>query len=145
MRLATVSPWGQRIYVCRPAANSSPEAPAAGKVEDGRHPGNRHASRLLMSGKKITYFIENAPDWAFIKGERGIGNGAYDTKFYNHSRQVIMVVPDGVAKVALWYPTGSIANRPRHPAAPGSKPVIATVHNNIAAFIAPAQIRSPPP
>ena len=54
-----------------------------------------------------------------------------------------MVVPDGVAKMALWYPTGSIANRPRHPAAPGSKPVIATVHNNIAAFIAPDRFDRP--
>jgi hypothetical protein len=80
---------------------------------------------------------------AYIKGGRALGSGAYDTKVYNHPRRVIMVVPDGVAKVALWYPTGSIANHPKHPITPGSKPVVATVHNNIAAFIAPRRFERP--
>jgi hypothetical protein len=45
-----------------------------------------------------------------------------------------MIVPDGVAKVALWPATGSIAKHPRRPTTPGSRPIVVTVHNNIAAF-----------
>jgi hypothetical protein len=96
----------------------------------------------LISGNTITYFSGSA-DLAEINGGRAVGNGAYDTMVYNHPRQVIMVVPDGVAKVALWYPTRSIANHPEHPITPGSEPVIATVHDNIAAFTAPRRFERP--
>lgn len=54
-----------------------------------------------------------------------------------------MVVPDGVAKVALWYPMRSIANHPKHPITPGSNPVIVTVHDNITAFFAPRRFERP--
>ena len=82
MRLATVSPWGQRIYVVPflpPTAAQKRRLP--GKWRTAATPTTATLAVYPMSGKKITYFIENAPDSAFIKGGRGIGNGAYDTKF----------------------------------------------------------------
>jgi hypothetical protein len=138
MRLAAVAPWGQRICVVPflpPTAAQKRRLPSKWSGTATRTTVTRQI--FAPSGNRITYFFGSGAAPAFIEGGRAIGNGAYDTKAYNHPRQVIMVVPDGVAKVAQWYPTGSIANHPKHPITPGSKPVIAAVHDNIAAFIAP--------
>jgi hypothetical protein len=139
-RLATVAPWGQRVYIVPflpPTAAQKRRLP--GKWRTAATQTTATLAVYPMSGEKITAFIEDAPDQAFIKGGRAIGNGAYDTKVYDHPRQVIMFVPDGVAKVALWYPNRSIANHPEHPVTAGSKPVIVNVHDNIAALLAPGR------
>jgi hypothetical protein len=147
IRLATVTPWGQRLYV---VPFLPPTAAAKRRLPRKYRTGGSQITTAttvtlqpyLISGNTITYFNGGA-DPAEIDGGRAVGDGAYDTNVYNHPRQVIMVVPDGVAKVALWYPTGSIANHPRHPITPGSQPVVATVHDNIAAFIAPRRFERP--
>jgi hypothetical protein len=84
-------------------------------------------------GRHDTYFFGTSTDPTYINAGRAIDNGADAAKLYNHPRQIIMVVPDGVAKVALWAPTGAVANHPKHPTTPGSKPVVVSVHDNIAA------------
>jgi hypothetical protein len=144
MRLATGTAWGQRVYVVPflpPTAAEKRRLPR--KYRSGGTPTTATLQLLPMSGNNVTDFYGDGATAAVINGGRALGNGAYDTKVYNHPRQVIMVVPDGVAKVALWYPTGSIANHPKHPITPGSTPVVATVHDNIAAFIAPRRFERP--
>jgi hypothetical protein len=144
IRLAAVSPWGERVYVVpflAPTAAEKRRLPR--KDRSGSAPTTATLQILPIPGNKITDFYGQGATPAVINGGRVIGNGAYDTKVYNHPRQTIMVLPDGIAKVALWYPTGSIANHPKHPIAPGSKPIVATVHNNIAAFIAPRRFGRP--
>jgi hypothetical protein len=145
MRLATVTPWGQRIYVVPFLAPTAAERRRLPRKDRsiGNIPTGATVAIYPMSGDTITYFLGTAADPAYIKGGRVLGNGAYDTKLYNHPRQVIMVVPDGVSKVALWAPTGAVANHPKHPTMPGSKPVVVSVHNNIAAFIAPRTFERP--
>lgn len=148
MRLATVTPWGQRVYVVPflpPTAAEKRRLPRKYRTGGSQlaPPTTATLQIFPMSGNKVTDFFGNGAPAAVINGGRVIGNGAYDTKVYNHPRQVIMIVPDGVARVALWYPTGSIANHPKHPITPGSKPVVATVHDNVAAFIAPRRFKRP--
>jgi hypothetical protein len=144
-RLATVTPWGQRIYVVPFLAPTAVEKRRLPRKD--RSIGNISTGATVaiypMSGDTITYFFGTAAAPAYIKGGRVLGNGAYDTKLYNHPRQVIMVVPDGVSKVALWAPTGAVADHPKHPTTPGSKPVVVSVHNNVAAFIAPRTFERP--
>jgi hypothetical protein len=145
MRLATVTPWGQRIYVVPflpPTPAQKHRLPRTDR-SSGNIPTSATVAIYPMSGDTITYFFGTAADPAYINGGRALGNGAYDTKLYNHPRQVIMVVPDGVSKVALWAPTGAVANHPKHPTTPGSKPVVVSVHNNVAAFIAPRTFERP--
>lgn len=85
MRLATISPWGQRIYVVPflpPTAAQKRRMP--GEWRGAATPTTATLAVYPMSGKKITAFVENPPDSAFIKGGRALGNGAYDTKVYDH-------------------------------------------------------------
>jgi hypothetical protein len=145
MRLATVTPWGQHVYVVpflAPTATERRRLPHKYR-STGNIPTGATVGIYPISGDTILYFFGTAADPAYINGGRALGNGAYDTKLYNHPRQVIMVVPGGVAKVALWAPTGAVANHPKHPTMPGSKPVVVSVHNNIAAFIAPRTFERP--
>lgn len=148
MRLATVTPWGQRIYVVPflpPTVAQKRRLPRRYRIGGERVATPTTVTLWIFptSDGRSTDFFGGGAGPAFIKGGRALGNGAYDTKLYDHPRQVIMVVPDGVARVALWYPVGSIAKHPNNPIAPGSKPVIATVHDNIAAFIAPRRFERP--
>jgi hypothetical protein len=129
MRLATIAPWGQRIYVVPFLAPTE----QAKKGLPRRDQGAAVASTAALTTYPVT--AGNGVR-AEIEGGRDIGNGDYAHGEKPGSRWV-MVVPDGVAKVALWPATGSIAQHPRHPTTPGSKPIIVTVHNNIAAFHAP--------
>ncbi len=106
MRLATITPWGQRIYVVPflpPTAAERRRLPRKYRIGGERiaTPTTVTLHIFPMSGHRITYFFGGGAAPAFIEGGRVLGNGAYDTKFYKHPRQVIMVVPDGVAKVAL--------------------------------------------
>jgi hypothetical protein len=135
MRLATVAPWGQPIFVV-------PFLP----------PTSQAKQRLPRKYRDVTVPTQPAL-WTFpinhgnggpgipaeIEGGRDITNMAWvqgATRGPAVSRWV-MVVPDGVEKVALWEATGSTSQHPRPPTRPGSKPILVTVQNNIAAFVAP--------
>lgn len=124
VRFATVAPWGAKIFlvVYRPlTAQAIARLPKKQRVV-------ARATKLslgiyaagLSSGFQSTAAIEGGRDWA---------NSAT-----GQSNQFAMVLPDGVAKVALWNSTGSIRAHPRPLVAPHSKPVIVTVHNNVAAI-----------
>jgi hypothetical protein len=133
MRLATVAPWGQRIYMV-------PFLPPT-KQELSRVPGLSGAANIPKTAAVWTYPINPGSSLGVpteIEGGRYVTNMAY-VKGVKRGPAVtrwVMVVPDGVAKVALWQATGSISQHPRHPTKPGSKPIVVAVHNNIAAFIA---------
>ncbi len=129
MRLATIAPWGQRIYV----------VPFLAPTEQAKKRLPRKDQRVTAAttAALATYPVTGGNGIpAEIEGGRDIGNGDFAHGEKPGSRWV-MVVPDGVAKVALWPATGSTAQHPRHPTTPGSKPIIVTVNNNIAAFRAP--------
>ena len=129
MRLATIAPWGQRIYVVPFLAPTEPAKKRLPRKDQG--------VTVATTAALATYPVTGGDGIpAEIEGGRDIGNGDYAHGEKPGSRW-LMVVPDGVAKVALWAATGSTAQHPRHPTTPGSKPIIVTVDNNIAAFHAP--------
>jgi hypothetical protein len=129
MRLATIAPWGQRIYVVPFLAPTT----QAKKRLPRKDQGVTVASTAGLATYPVTGG-DGVP--AEIEGGRDIANADYAHGEKPGSRWV-MVVPDGVAKVALWPATRSIAHHPRHLTTPGSRPIIVTVDNNIAAFRAP--------
>jgi hypothetical protein len=129
MRLATIAPWGQRIYVVPFLAPTT----QAKKRLPRKDQGVTVASTAGLATYPVT---GGAGIRAEIEGGRDIANGDYAHGATPGSRWV-MVVPDGVAKVAIWPATRSIVQHPRHPTTPGSKPIVVTVNNNIAAFHAP--------
>jgi hypothetical protein len=133
MRLATVAPWGQPIYMV-------PFLPPT-KQELARVPGASRAGNIPKTAAVWTYPINPGSSLgvpAEIEGGRYATNMAWvkGAKRGPAATRWVMVVPDGVARVALWQATGSISQHPKHPTKPGSKPIIVAVHNNIAAFIA---------
>lgn len=133
MRLATVAPWGQRIYMV-------PFLPPT-KRELSRVPRGSRTGNIAKTAAIWTYPINTGSSLgvpAEIQGGRYVTNMAWvkGAKQGPAATRWVMVVPDGVAKVALWPATGSISQHPKHPTRPGSKPIIVTVHNNVAAFIA---------
>ncbi len=124
VRLATIAPWGAKIFLVpyRPLTRQAiAKLPRKQQVL---------ASATKMSlgiyGTGLTSGFLPAAD---IEGGRDLANSAT-----GHSDQAAMVLPDGVAKVALWNSTGSIRAHPHPLIAPGSKPVVVAVHNNVAAF-----------
>jgi hypothetical protein len=133
MRLATVAPWGQRIYMV-------PFLPPT-KRELSRVPGGSRAGNIAKTAAIWTYPINTGSSLgvpAEIQGGRYVTNLAWvkGVKRGPAATRWVMVVPDDVVKVALWQATGSSSQHPRHPTKPGSKPIIVAVHNNIGAFIA---------
>ena len=113
VRVATITPWGQRIYVVPFLAPTD---------QAKRRLPRRDQGAAVASTAALTTYPVTAGNGvpAEIEGGRDVGNGDYAHGEKPGSRWV-MVVPDGVAKVALWPATGSIAQHPRHPTAPGSK------------------------
>jgi hypothetical protein len=133
MRLATVAPWGQPIYV---VPFLPPDKQALSRV-----PSLRHAGNIPKTAAVWTYPINPGSSLgvpAEIQGGRYVTNMAWvkGVKQGPAANRWVMVVPDGVAKVALWQATGSISQHPKRPTKPGAKPIIVAVQDNIAAFIA---------
>jgi hypothetical protein len=133
MRRAAVAPWGQPIYVV-------PFLPPT-----------RHAVQNVPPKDRVGNAARTATVWTYpisagsplgspteIESGRDVTNMAW---VHGGNRgpaanRWVMVVPDGVAKVALWPATGSISHHPGHPTNPGFRPIVVPVHGNIAAFIA---------
>lgn len=138
MRLATVAPWGQPIYVVPFLPPTAAEKRRLPRKDRSITTASTVALQVYpAAGDKLTLFGNNPAPAAQIEGGRELGSGGHDAPLRKQPRRWIMVVPDGIARVALWNETGSIANHPRHPTRPGSKPIVVDVHDNIAAFVAP--------
>ncbi len=134
MRLATVAPWGAPVFLVPFLAPT--------KQAKARLPRKLRSVTVPTQANVWTFSINGGSGGqgipADIEGGRDITNMAWvhgATRGPAANRWV-MVVPDGVAKVALWETTGSASAHPRHPIKPGSEPIIVAVHHNIAAFIA---------
>lgn len=106
MRLATIAPWGTKVFV----------VPV-------RYPGQPAQTGLaLLAGRagccSTAAQIQAGDDWS--------NSGP--------SRSLVIVVPDGVARVEI--------RLTRSPASHQSKTIAATVHNNIAALLTPSPIEN---
>jgi hypothetical protein len=121
VRFAITTPWGQRIYLIPylpPTTRQMAKLPAK----------YRNGHLLPTTATFSLYPITSAfatPSALKTTGVWGgnVGGGRF-----------VFVVPDGVARVAIWPSTGSIRNDP-HPLMPArSKPIVLTIHNNAAAF-----------
>ena len=98
VRVATITPWGQRIYVVPFLAPTD---------QAKRRLPRRDQGAAVASTAALTTYPVTAGNGvpAEIEGGRDVGNGDYAHGEKPGSRWV-MVVPDGVAKVALWPATG---------------------------------------
>jgi hypothetical protein len=124
VRLATVTPWGAKVFLV-------PYQPLTPEVISKLPAKEREVARAARLGLEILSAgtTSGVPGVAQLAGGRDVANPAS-----GRSDRYVMVVPDGVAKVALWRSTSSKA----HPRTTHSKPVIVTVHDNVAAFRARA-------
>jgi hypothetical protein len=123
VRLAGVTPWGVNVFLVpvRPLdRHEIARLPARQRAIAGR---TTPALSIYAAGLTSGYL--SAP---MIDGGSDFANSAT-----GKTDQYLMVVPDGVAKVALWN-TMSIRAHPRALVPPHAKPIIVTVHHNIAAF-----------
>ena len=123
VRLATVAPWGAKIFLVpyRPLTRQAiAKLPPMQQVV-------AHAAKMSLMIYATGLTSGNQPA-AEIEGGRDLANSAT-----GRSDQFAMVVPDGVARVALWNATGSIRAHPHPLVPPHSKPIIVTVHDNVAA------------
>jgi hypothetical protein len=108
-RLATVTPWGQRVVLIpmRPRTGAWPSGPA----------GSPHGLRLATFSGGGGCCISAT---GILDGQAWSSGGA------GSRTDVVLVVPDGVARVTVAF---------RHP-------VTATVHNNVAAFQTPSAVEN---
>jgi hypothetical protein len=131
IRRATVTPWGQPIYVIPYLAPT--------RQARQRLPRKARGATVRTTAALATYPMTGGNGVAdMIEGGRDIGNIAepHGTSWRWNRDRWVMVVPDGVTSVALWRATGSDVNHPHAPIKPGSRPIVVAVHNNIAAFTA---------
>ena len=136
VRLATVAPWGQRIFLIPhlpPTRQQIAKLPAK-----WRRGGTRVA--VLKTVAVAFYPLNGRASPAVIEGGRAFADASKRGNDYPGHR-FVMLLPDGVAKVVLWNTT-SIRAHPHPLTAPHSTPVLATVHNNVAAFRS-TRLRSP--
>jgi hypothetical protein len=127
VRLATVTPWGAKVFLV-PYQPLTPEAISKLPAKDQTV---ARAARLGLETLSAGT-TSGVSGVAQLVGGRDVANpasGRFD--------RYVMVVPDRVAKVALWRSISSKAH-PHPLVAPQSKPLIVTVHNNVAAFRARA-------
>jgi hypothetical protein len=127
VRLATVAPWGQGIYLI-------PYLPPTRSQIAWLPPRLRNVTRPNSIAVAITPEATGQGTPADIEAGRDIArNGKPD--------QFVMVLPERVTKVAIWNAV-SIAAHPHPLTRAGSEPVVVSVHNNIATFRS-AHFRSP--
>ncbi|HEX3974642.1 MAG TPA: hypothetical protein VHW96_00175 [Solirubrobacteraceae bacterium] len=115
-RRATVTSWGQRIYLTPylpPSPRQTARLPARLRGVTVVHQASV-AFYPLSSGEAIPAVIEAGRAWA---GESSQGPRHPADRF-------VFLFPDGVAKVAVWNMVG----------APHSPSVLVSVHGNVAAF-----------
>ena len=125
VRLATVAPWGQPIYL----VPYLPRTREQYRRLPAKYRGVTVAQKVsvavapLSSGQAIPAAIRAGRAWA---SESSRGPRHPDDRF-------VFVVPDGVSRVALWTVTSTVAHPrpliPRH-----SQPLIVNVRGNVAAF-----------
>lgn len=125
LRFATVAPWGAKIYLV-------PFLPPTAAAERRLPPKDRGVTTPTTA--TLATFPDNGADVvaAEIEGGRDIGNMAYGARHPSAQARArwVMIVPDGVTKVAIWQLTTTATQSP--------KPIVAAVHNNVAAFVAPS-------
>lgn len=112
VRFATVAPWGQKVFLV-PSILLSRRQVATLPANQRVIATPRRGNALTLSGPGTA-----GATAAQIKAGRDWGT--------ERSNQLLIVIPDGVAKVTV-LPSRTSTNK--HPS-----PVTATVHNNIAAF-----------
>jgi hypothetical protein len=123
VRRATVTPWGAKVFLV-PYQPLTPEAISKLPTKE------RKVARAARLGLETLSAgtTSGVPTVAQLMGGRDVASPAS-----GRSNRFVMVVPDGVAKVALWRSVSTKAH-PHPLVAPHSKPVVVTVHNNVAAF-----------
>jgi hypothetical protein len=126
LRLATIAPWGAKIYL----VPFLPPTAGAKRRLPGQDRGVTTPDTATLTSFPATGVSGGRAE---IEGGRVIGNMAYDARGDSAQARArwVMVVPDGVAKVAIWQ-LGTASTQPT------TKPIVATVHNNVAAFVAPS-------
>ena len=109
VRLAAVTPWGQKIYLIPMIASTSPDAVLGVGVGD-RGAGSccNNAAGLKARGIELPGFAGTTPDR--VSG--------------------ILIVPDGVATVSIVIPR----QRPPHAPSGGTITITTPVRNNVAIF-----------
>jgi hypothetical protein len=116
VRLAATTPWGQRVYLI---PHLKPTRHQVAKL-----PANRRVT-VLTAGSIDLYPMSGGP---MIAAQVTAGRA-----WAASANRFVFVFPDRVAKVSLWR-SESISDHPHPPVAPGSKPIVVTVNNNVAAF-----------
>lgn len=124
VRLATVAPWGAKVFlaVYQPLTHQ----------EIARLPAKQQVVARAARVSLVIYSAGTTSGWqraASIAGGRDLA-----TPETQGSDRYVMVLPDGVTRVALWESTGSIRAHPHPLTRPHSRPVVVSVHDNIAAF-----------
>jgi hypothetical protein len=116
VRLAATTPWGQPVYLI-------PHLPPT-RQQIARVPAKRRVTVLTTSSIDLYPMSGGPMTAAQITAGRAWAVSA---------NRYVFVFPDGVAKVALWRSI-SIRDHPHPLVAPGSKPIVVTVSDNVAAF-----------
>jgi hypothetical protein len=129
----SVTPWGQGIFF-------TPYLPRT-RRQFARLPA-RFRQVTVVHQVSVTFSVGSGPAATPAVIEAGRAWGSESAHAVDRpGGRFVFVLPDGVAKVALWN-ARSIAAHPHPLVAPHSRPVIVSVHGDVAAFESRA-FRSP--